>query len=167
MNELFRRGCGRLSLNMHSVQFWESIMRAKSMLHRGRKSTYDLIEPVLTGAETRTKGPKSRSTPQESPPDHLSPAMREWWNAVVAEHDLDRHRLHLLEAACGAWDRMEQAREAVAVHGLTYLSKDGDPRPRPEVAIERDARIAFARLLRDLDLPPPPQKYNAIGWPIP
>jgi phage terminase small subunit len=92
--------------------------------------------------------------------------MQAWWTSVAAEFELDRHRLHLLEAACGAWDRMEQARQAVAVHGLTFEGKDG-PRPRPEVAIERDARIAFARLLRDLDLPPPPQRYNTIGFPIP
>ena len=84
--------------------------------------------------------------------------MTAWWNTVSAKHNLDPHRLHLLEAACGAWDRMEQARKAVAEEGLVYLNEKAEPRPRPEVAIERDARIAFARLVRDLDLDPPPEK---------
>jgi P27 family predicted phage terminase small subunit len=91
--------------------------------------------------------------------------MRDWWNSIVAEIDLEPHRLRVLEAACGAWDRMVEARQAVAEHGLTFTSKDGDPRPRPEVAIERDARIAFARLVRDLGLDTPiPQPPNEIGW---
>jgi phage terminase small subunit len=131
------------------------------MLHRGRKSTYDFIEPVSTAE-------KSRSTPLgESAPGHLAPAMRDWWTSVVSEVDLEPHRLRVLEAACGAWDRMVQAREAVAIHGMTFEGKDG-PRPRPEVAIERDARIAFARLVRDLGLDTPvPQPRNEIGWQPP
>jgi phage terminase small subunit len=61
---------------------------------------------------------------------------------------------------------MAQAREAVAKHGLTYESRDG-PRPRPEVAIERDARIAFARLMRELGLdPPPPDKRFMQGFGV-
>jgi P27 family predicted phage terminase small subunit len=94
--------------------------------------------------------------------------MKEWWGSVTAERGLAHHHLRLLEAACGAWDRMVEARKAVAEHGLTYSSKDGDPRPRPEVAIERDARIAFARLVRDLGLDTPiPQPRNEIGWQPP
>jgi phage terminase small subunit len=59
---------------------------------------------------------------------------------------------------------MVEAREAVAAHGLTFEGKDG-PRPRPEVAIERDARIAFARIVRELGTPPP--EPNEIGWTPP
>jgi hypothetical protein len=32
---------------------------------------------------------------------------------VLADYDLDPHHLHLLEAACDAWDRMVQARETL------------------------------------------------------
>ena len=85
--------------------------------------------------------------------------MKEWWGRVVEDFDLDEHHLHLLEAACGAWDRMKQARAAIDQHGLTFTGANGSPRVRPEVAIERDARVAFARLIRelDLDVEPPPE----------
>src|SRR4051794_26661325 len=85
------------------------------------------------------------------PPSYLSAAMAEWWAAVLEEYDLSDHHLRLLETACQAWDRMVQARLALEAHGLTYNDPGGSPKARPEVAIERDSRIAFSRLLRELD----------------
>jgi hypothetical protein len=48
-------------------------------------------------------------------------------------------------------------------NGLTYQDRFDAPRARPEVAIERDNRLAFARLLRelDLDVEPPADGRNA------
>ena len=133
------------------------------MLQRGRKSAAQLA--TISAATAPQPPPRNRPFP---PPEHLSPAMRDWWDLVVFEIDLEPHRLRLLQLAAEAWDRVHQARQALAEHGLTYLSKDGDPRPRPEVAIERDARIAFARLVRDLGLDQPiPQPRNEIGWQPP
>jgi len=82
--------------------------------------------------------------------------MQDWWRNVLAEYALEQHHLHLLEAAAGAWDRMCEARSAIAEHGLTYCDERGMVRARPEVSIERDARIAFARIVRELDLDPAP-----------
>lgn len=84
--------------------------------------------------------------------DHLAEATRDWVLAVVAEYDLDRHHHRLLVLAAQAFDRAEEARVILAETGLTYLDRFGAPKARPEVAVERDARIAFARLLRELDL---------------
>jgi phage terminase small subunit len=65
---------------------------------------------------------------------------------------LDSHHVRLLTKACEAWDRSERAREALAKYGMTYEDRFGAPRSRPEVAIERDSRLAFARLVRELGL---------------
>ena len=86
------------------------------------------------------------------PPSHLRPATAKWWNAVVGAFELEEHHLRLLQLAAEAWDRAEQARMLLAEHGITFTDRFGCPRARPEIAIERDSRIAFARLLRELDL---------------
>ena len=102
------------------------------------------LDPVQTKTETTMRTPK--------PPDHLSAASKRWWLEVVEGFALEPHHLRLLELAASAWDRCEQAREALATHGAVYTDKLGQPKARPEVAIERDSRIAFARLLRELGL---------------
>lgn len=91
------------------------------------------------------------------PPEHLSEDAAKWFASVTTEFDLEEHHLKLLTLAAESWDRCQQARQAIAEHGLTYDDRFGAPRLRPEVAVERDAKVAFARLLRELclDLEPP------------
>ncbi|MFH1419621.1 MAG: P27 family phage terminase small subunit [Planctomycetota bacterium] len=86
------------------------------------------------------------------PPAHLRPDTRGWWQSVVAEYVLEAHHIRLLTLAAEAWDRGEQAREALAEHGTTYIDRFQQPHSRPEVAVERDSRVAFARILRELAL---------------
>ncbi len=85
-------------------------------------------------------------------PQHLRPPTRDWWLAVVKEYDLEEHHLRLLTLAGEAWDRCQQAREALLEHGLTFNDRFGQPHARPEVAVERDCRISFARLVREVGL---------------
>jgi P27 family predicted phage terminase small subunit len=92
------------------------------------------------------------SKPAVKPPKHLRAATRRWWANVVEGWDLDEHHVRLLTAAGEAWDRAQQAREALAEHGVVFVDRFGQPHARPEVAMERDSRIAFARLLRELAL---------------
>lgn len=88
-----------------------------------------------------------------APPDHLSADAARWWNDVLRDYALEPHHLRLLQGACEAWDRMQQARQALADHGgLTFTDERGVIRSHPCVAHERDARVAFARLVRELDL---------------
>jgi P27 family predicted phage terminase small subunit len=86
------------------------------------------------------------------PPAHLTLPTRRWWAQVVATYALEDHHVKILTAAAESWDRMVAAREAIDQHGLTYADRYGNPRARPEVAIERDARIGFVRCLRELAL---------------
>jgi phage terminase small subunit len=87
-----------------------------------------------------------------APPTHLRPDTAAWWQSVTADFALEPHHIRLLRLACEAWDAGQAAREAIAQHGAVYVDRFGQPRARPEVAIERDARVAFARLMRDLAL---------------
>jgi phage terminase small subunit len=66
-------------------------------------------------------------------------------------YDLEPHHQRLLQAACEAWDRLQEAREVLRQEG-TYVEGRYGPRAHPAVAVERDSRVAFARLLRELDL---------------
>ena len=84
-------------------------------------------------------------------PEHLQEPTRAWFERVCAAYVLEDHHVRLLTLAAEAWDRCQQAREGLAA-GLTYTDRFGSPRMRPEVAVERDSRMAFARLLRELDL---------------
>ena len=105
------------------------------------------------------------------PPQHLAADTRKWWSSAVKDYRLEAHHVRLLTLAGEAWDRCNQARKAIDEHGLTFTDRFGCPKARPEAAIERDSRIAFARLLREVDLdvePPadarrPPQllRYHA------
>ena len=72
--------------------------------------------------------------------------------SVTRDHRLEPHHIRLLTLAAEAWDRTQEARQALDDHGLIFTDRHGGVKPRPEVAIERDNRIAFARLLRELDL---------------
>ncbi len=86
------------------------------------------------------------------PPSHLAPSTREWWKSVITDYELEPHHLRLLQLAGEAWDRSQQARQVLNAEGLTYRNRFGDPVLRPEAAVERDSRLAFARLVRELDL---------------
>ena len=85
-------------------------------------------------------------------PAHLRPPTKRWFSHVVGLYALEEHHVKLLTLAAESWDRCQEAREILQKSGLTYLDRFQQPRARPEVAIERDSRLAFARLLRELAL---------------
>jgi phage terminase small subunit len=95
------------------------------------------------------------------PPDHLTPSTREWWAAIAPT--LEPHQLRTLTAAAESWDRKEQARQALAEHGLSYIDGKGMVRSRPEASIERDNRAAFLRCLHELKLDVEPPKARESG----
>jgi hypothetical protein len=93
------------------------------------------------------------------PPSDLNAETAEWFAEVVNSFELESHHVRLLTLAARAWERAEEARLILDAEGLTYTDRFGAPRSRPEIAVERDSRLAFARLLREmaLDLEPPPE----------
>ena len=95
-------------------------------------------------------------------PAHLRPETRAWWAAVVEEHVLEPHQLRLLTVAAESWDRKEEARQAIQASGLVFEDDKGMIRSRPEIAIERDSRIAFVRCMRELSLKVTPPSAGGV-----
>jgi P27 family predicted phage terminase small subunit len=98
------------------------------------------------------------------PPPHLTEPTKRWWRSVQRDYSLEQHHNRLLQAACEAWDRLQGAREVIARDGLIVSGREG-PKAHPAVAIERDARIAFSRLIRELDLDSEPAPNARRGPP--
>lgn len=84
-------------------------------------------------------------------PEHLSPASKAWWSRVVEDYPLEGHHLRLLQLACEAFDRGQQAR-AAAQRSPVMKDRFGQFKANPAVAIEAASRRDFAALLRDLHL---------------
>lgn len=82
----------------------------------------------------------------------LRPATRAWVKQILDEYELESQHEKQLLVAARAWDRILDAREALAAHGMTYEDGKGVIRPRPEIKIEHDANIRFLRAIRELDL---------------
>jgi P27 family predicted phage terminase small subunit len=79
---------------------------------------------------------------------------------------LAEHHLRLLQLACEAWDRAQQARAAIEREGLTIRTDEGGLKAHPAVGIERDSRLAVARFVRELDLdtePPAPERNGPLS----
>lgn len=98
-------------------------------------------------------------------PAHLQPATRAWFVSVAQDYALEQHHFRLLQLAAEAWDRSQEAREILAKDGIIVNGREG-PKPHPAVAIERDSRLAFARLVRELDLDvdaPVPDRIGPVG----
>lgn len=86
------------------------------------------------------------------PPGHLNKATKEWFEEVARSYELEPHHVKLLTLAAEAWDRGQEARRTLKREGTYYKDRYGCPKAHPAVAVERDSRIVFARLLRELAL---------------
>ena len=85
-------------------------------------------------------------------PPHLKPETRKWIYRLQREWTLEERHVRLLILAGEAWDRGQQAREILDEEGITVEDRFQQKKPHPCVAIERDSRISFARLLRETGL---------------
>lgn len=108
---------------------------------------------------------KNPSVPAQSPlsavklppaPAHLRDDGKRLWGQVVESFLLDDHQAEVLALACQALDRQTEARDLVDRDGAVQADRFGQLRAHPAIAIERDSRLAVARLLRELALEAPP-----------
>lgn len=86
------------------------------------------------------------------PPHHLSPATRRWVQSVLDDYELEEHHFHLLVLAGELLDKSRRARLALEVEGEFYYDRYNQPHPHPAHAVERDSKLGFAKILRELGL---------------
>jgi phage terminase small subunit len=98
-------------------------------------------------------------------PEGLAPATAAWFRSVVRDYALEPHHIRLLTLACRAWDRAEEARAVLDVEGLTVKDRYGCSKTHPCIAIERDYRTQFARMVRELDLDTEVPRSARVGPP--
>ena len=70
----------------------------------------------------------------------------------MADYELESHHLKILQAAAECWDRAQEARKLLAKDGVCFTDRHGHIRPHPATQMERDNKILFARLVRELAL---------------
>ena len=77
-----------------------------------------------------------------------NPRSKRIYQSVVDDYDLagEPHAREVLRLALEALDAADTARKIVEAEGMVYENRFGEPRAHPAVAIERDGRLAVARL---------------------
>lgn len=104
-----------------------------------------------------------------APPKDLSRESAQWWRSVVESYELQPHHVHLVTMAARCLDRAASARKALLKGGMTHRDGHGVLRPAPEITIEKNSMITFARLLRELRLDDveedePRVPRNTLNW---
>jgi len=88
-----------------------------------------------------------------NPPKHLSDAARKWFRETAKQFEFETSaEWELLTQAAGCLHRIEQARAAIEEHGLCVPTAADGVKPNPACGIERDNRILFSRIVRELRL---------------
>ena len=86
-------------------------------------------------------------------PRGLGAAGRKLWDAGLADFDWAEHELAMLEEAARTRDRIVDLDKAVSTDGVMLTSSQG-MRVHPAIAEGRQQRLALARLLVTLGVPP-------------
>jgi P27 family predicted phage terminase small subunit len=92
---------------------------------------------------------------QPTAPEHLSDESQRFYNSTVGYFHLEPDELKLLLAGCETWDRYQEARRVLQEEGTVVLDRFGQKKTHPAVAIERDSRIQFLRIIKALGLSDP------------
>ncbi len=111
--------------------------------------------------EAATARPLPLPHPRKSPlrpPGHLSASSKKWWRLISQTWMLEPHHLELLSQAAGCLDRMEAARLVVAAEGAIIRDRFNIPREHPAAKQERDQKLLFSKLCRELNLDPDPSE---------
>lgn len=88
-------------------------------------------------------------------PAHLSVTAKGLWARLLDDYALDDAAgLLLLQSACEAFDRLQEARRVLDKEGAVVKDRWGQAKPHPAAGIERDARTQMHSALRLMKLAP-------------
>src|SRR2546421_11072903 len=85
----------------------------------------------------------------------LSPEARKLWKEITAQWDLEPDAMAILQQACEALDEVRRAQETLEKEGRVVKDRFGQPKQHPECLNLRDARAAFLKSLKQLNLEGP------------
>jgi hypothetical protein len=90
-------------------------------------------------------------------PSHIKESGRKWLNGVLAEYDVPQNDLSsskrsALFMAAECLDRLREVREQIGKDGLQVPDRFGVMRAHPLCAVERDNRLTFIRITRQLGI---------------
>ena len=90
-----------------------------------------------------------------TPPKHLSVEAKKLWQGLFNDYSLnDAAGLLLLQSACEAYDRLQEARKVLDKEGAVFSDRWGQRKTHPAAGVERDARTQMHSALRLLKLEP-------------
>jgi P27 family predicted phage terminase small subunit len=115
---------------------------------------------ILEGNPSKRPLPKSEPKPAVGAtcPDWLPAEAKAEWQRVAPELErmglLTKVDSTALAAYCAAYARWRAAEEAIAVHGLTFLTESGYAAQRPEVGIANKAMADIRAFCKEFGLTP-------------
>ena len=96
-------------------------------------------------------------------PKYLRIATKKWIRQILADYDLESQHIKILIQAGETWDRILQATETIEEEGAYYIDRFSSPKAHPALAEERNSRVLFARLIRELNLSEEPSDSRPPG----
>ena len=85
-------------------------------------------------------------------PKHLRVATKKWIRQILADYELESQHVKILIQAGECWDRILLARERIEKDGAYYTDRFHSPKCHPALSEERNNRVVFSRLIRELNL---------------
>lgn len=121
--------------------------------------------PASTCIDLQHPDAASSDLQSPTPPPGLSKDAKSWWLEIQDEYGIDDPGgLLLLKTAMLAYDRMQQARDAICKEGPTILDRFGQTKAHPLLTVERDSRAGMLQALRAMNLDVIPTR-DAPGRP--
>jgi hypothetical protein len=98
-------------------------------------------------------------------PKHLSPSARSWVRGILKIFEIPKgdHLFKILISAAEVLDRLTECREKIKKDGAFYVDRFGSPKAHPALLEERNHRVTFARLVRELNLSEGPAESRPPG----